>query len=173
MGAGRSSSRDAYSGFFRAEYQAVVRTVELMLGDHEAALDVAQEAFARLYRHWWRVSRYDVPGAWVRRVAVNLAISHLRRRSLHERVLPALTPETATQPETDDAVLAAVRALPPAQRAAVVLYYFEDQPTSEVAALIGCSEATARVHLHRARTKLAAVLGADAGAPRRSSDVAG
>lgn len=172
MGAGRTSSRDAFSGFFRAEYQAVVRTVELMLGDHEAALDVAQEAFARLYRHWWRVSRYEAPAAWVRRVAVNLAISHLRRRRLQQRVLATLAPETAAQPETDDAVLAAVRALPPAQRAAVVLYYFEDQPTSEVATLIGCSEATARVHLHRARAKLAAALGPAEGVARRPSDVA-
>ncbi|HEV2755186.1 MAG TPA: SigE family RNA polymerase sigma factor [Actinomycetota bacterium] len=171
MGAGRPSAREAYSGFFRAEYQAVVRTVELMLGDHEAALDVAQEAFARLYRHWWRVSRYDVPAAWVRRVAVNLAISHLRRRKLQQKVLPALPFGAAPQPEADDAVLAAVRALPPAQRAAVVLFYFEDQPTSEVAALLGCSEATARVHLHRARTKLAAVLDPEEHRTRRSSDV--
>lgn len=172
MGQRRSSSRVDYTGFFRAEYQAVVRTVELMTGDHDAALDITQEAFARLYRHWRRVSRYEAPGAWVRRIAVNLAISHLRRRKVQQRLLPALATPVPPPPEKDDSVLAAVRALPPSQRAAIVLFYFEDQPTSEVAALLGCSEATARVHLHRARAKLARVLGPDPGVERRRHDVA-
>lgn len=53
----------------------------------------------------------------------------------------------------------AVRLLPLKQRTAVVLFYFEDRPVAEVAQLLGCSPATARVHLHRARRRLAALLG--------------
>jgi RNA polymerase sigma-70 factor, ECF subfamily len=45
------------------------------------------------------------------------------------------------------------------QRAAVVLFYFEDLPLSEIASILRCSEATVRVHLHRARKRLAELLG--------------
>jgi RNA polymerase sigma-70 factor (ECF subfamily) len=53
----------------------------------------------------------------------------------------------------------AIRALTPRQRAVVVLYYFEDRPVHEVADLVGCSASTVTVHLHRARTRLAEILG--------------
>ncbi|HEX2030555.1 MAG TPA: sigma-70 region 4 domain-containing protein, partial [Actinomycetota bacterium] len=53
----------------------------------------------------------------------------------------------------------ALRQLPAAQRAAVVLHYLEDRPVAEVAALMACSPSTAKVHLHRARKRLAALLG--------------
>jgi RNA polymerase sigma-70 factor (ECF subfamily) len=55
----------------------------------------------------------------------------------------------------------AIRQLSGSQRAAVVLHYYEDRPTAEVAAILGCSESTARVHLHHARKRLAALLGED------------
>jgi RNA polymerase sigma factor (sigma-70 family) len=53
----------------------------------------------------------------------------------------------------------AVRQLPGMQRAAVVLCYFEDLPLSEIADILRCSDATVRVHLHRARKRLAELLG--------------
>ena len=161
---------DDYTAFFKAEYGRVVRTVELVLGDHEASLDVAQDAFARLYRAWNRVSRYDQPGAFVRRIAINLAISCLRRRRVQEKALGKLLPPIDEIAESDDSVLGAVRQLPPAQRAAVVLFYFEDQPVSEIARIMDCSESTARVHLHKARGKLAALL--PYGSEERGADVA-
>lgn len=152
---------DDYTGFLRAEYAQVLRTVELMLGDREAALDVTQDAFARLYRHWRKACRYDRPAAYVRRIAVNLAISHLRRRHVQEKTLRALAPPTNMAPVySDPSILAAVRKLPPGQRAATVLFYFEDQPSSEIARILGCSESTARAHLHKARARLAHLLAA-------------
>lgn len=56
-------------------------------------------------------------------------------------------------------MLRAVATLPRAQQAAVVLFYFEDRPIAEIADVIGCSEVTARVHLHRARKRLTELLG--------------
>lgn len=56
-------------------------------------------------------------------------------------------------------VMRAVRQLPGMQRAAVVLCYFEDLPLSEIANILRCSDATVRVHLHRARKRLAELLG--------------
>ena len=161
---------DDYTAFFRSEYERVVRTVQLVIGEHEAALDIAQEAFTRLYRNWTRISRYEQPDACVRRIAINLAISHVRRRRVQERALRLLVPETPQAAPIDAGdVVAAVRRLPPAQRAATVLYYFEDQPSSEIARILGCSESTARVHLHKARSKLARMLDVPDGT--RSFDV--
>ena len=161
---------DDYTDFFKAEYQRVVRTIELMLGDHETALDITQEAFVRLYRNWRMISRYEQPDACVRRIAINLSISHLRRRRVQENALGLLLPKPEEATFTDDTVLAAVRQLPPAQRAAVVLFYFEDQPSSEIARILECSESTVRVHLHKARSKLAKKLGPSE--QERSFDVA-
>lgn len=152
---------DEYTGFVRAEYPQVLRTVELMLADRETALDVTQEAFARLYLHWRKASRYDHPGAYVRRIAVNLAISHLRRRRVQDRLLRAAAAAPSEEPTyRDPSILAAVRRLPPSQRAATILFYFEDQPSSEVARILRCSESTARAHLHKARAKLTRLLAA-------------
>lgn len=148
---------DAYTWFFRGEYNRVVRGVFLVVGDRETARDITQESFARLYRHWRKVSEYERPEAWVRQVAVRLAIQHLRRRRLHDQ-LRLTTEDTKTEDGTRVDIERAVQDLPPSQRAAVVLYYFEDNPSSEVARILGCSEATVRVHLHKARQKLAVAL---------------
>jgi RNA polymerase sigma-70 factor (ECF subfamily) len=155
------------SGFawlFRDEYPAIVRTAYLMLGDREAAEDVAQEAFVRLYARWRRVSRYDRPGAWVRRVAIRLAA-----RARYRRPILALLPEQPGPAEVaaDPDLRRALLSLPANQRAAIVLHYLEDLPVAEVAGLMGCAVSTAKVHLHRARKRLAMLLGEE------TDDVAG
>lgn len=151
-----TEAESAFAWLFRQEYSAIVRTAHLMLGDRAAAEDVAQEAFVRLYARWRRVSRYDKPGAWVRRVAIRLA-SRARRRSstlelAQEQPGPADTP-------ADPDLRRALLSLPPNQRAAVVLHYLEDLPVAEVAEILGIATSTARVHLHRARKRLATLLG--------------
>jgi RNA polymerase sigma factor (sigma-70 family) len=146
-----------FSWFFRAEYPRVVRAAYVIVQDRDAAQDVAQEAFIRLLSHWKKVSRYDRPDAWVRRVAIRIAVKAAKRERRMvddppDRVLPA---EELPDPE----LMAAIKQLPPAQRAAVVLHYVEDYSMTEVARIMDCSASTARVHLHRARTKLATILG--------------
>ncbi len=76
----RDERREAFERLCRDEYAHVVRTAYLITGNREEALDVAQEAFARAYEHWRTVSRMDRPGAWVTRVAANLAITWRRRQ---------------------------------------------------------------------------------------------
>jgi RNA polymerase sigma-70 factor (ECF subfamily) len=150
-----ASAEDDYTWFFRGEYNAVVRTAYLIVGDQETARDLAQEGFARLYRHWNKVSRYDRPEAWVRQVVVRLAIQHVRRKKPDPRdIAPRESAPRHLDPMTWD-IQEAVASLPPMQRAAVLLFYFEDRPSSEVAQILDCSEATVRVHLHRARKRLA------------------
>lgn len=160
--AGAMSDADAeFTMFFRAEFARVARTVSLIVGDRGHGEEIAQDAFVRLLDHWEKVSGYERPDAWVRRVAIRLATRATRRERmrqvLEDRFLPAGT--TSGNGESDCGVAEAVCRLPPGQRAAVVLFYFEDRPVIEVAQLLGCSPATAKVHLHRARRRLATLLG--------------
>ena len=77
---------DEYAAFYRAEFPHVVRTSYLIVHDRQRAEEVAQEAFIQLLAHWSKVSRYQQPGAWVRRVAIRIASRSARR----ERLRPAL-----------------------------------------------------------------------------------
>lgn len=151
-----------YEWFFRAEFPVVLRTVSLILHDRGRSEDVTQEAFIQLLVHWRKVSRYERPEAWVRRVAIRQAIRALRR----ERMRALLEREAApdTEPDIPDVDLAgAVRRLPVMQRSAIVLFYFEDQPIAEIAFILGISEGAVKVHLHRARRRLAELLGEEVG----------
>ena len=141
--------------FFLAEHGSVLRTVRLILGDRQAAEDATQEAFYRLLVHWKKVSQYERPGAWVRRVAIRIAMRARRRERNDEFELGGNEVERAAHVDLQQAL----RALSPAQRTAVVLFYYEDLPVGEVASLMACSEGTVKTHLHRARKQLAQVLG--------------
>lgn len=147
-----------YAWFFRAEFPMVLRTVFLILGDKGKAEDVTQEAFIQLLSHWNKVSRYERPEAWVRRVAIRLAVRTLKR----ERLRGVLERETAREhvvraPDVD--LADALRQLPVKQRTCVLLFYFEDRPIAEIVEILGISEGSVKVHLHRARRRLAELLG--------------
>ncbi len=145
----------SFEELFRDQYPAVLRDVVFVVSDRDLAKEITNEAFTRLYARWARISRYDKPGAWARRVAIRLA---LRREERRQRE----SPEVERCQEGDHAlamdVRTAVRQLPPQQRAAVMLHYFDDLPVAEVARLIGCREGTAKAHLHQARARLGSLL---------------
>ena len=151
---------DDYSAFFRAEFPPVLRTVELMIRDHGRAEELVQDAFVQLLLRWPKISRYERPDQWVRRVAIRLAIRMLRRDRLWQLVRGGLLPREPAPPSRYD-LDGAIKRLPGSQRAAIVLHYYEDRPTAEIAVILGCSESTARVHLHHARKRLATLLGED------------
>ncbi len=147
-----------YAAFFRAEFAAVTRTAYLVLHDPDAAEDVAQDAFTQLHLHWAKISTYERPDAWVRRVAIRLAVRTVRRHRLLGNLLERLDPPRLEH-GTDLDLADALRRLPPQQRAAVALHYYEDRPLTEVAQILNCSHATAKVHVFKARRRLAALLG--------------
>lgn len=146
-----------FSAFFRREFERVVRTAYLVLHDQQAAEDVAQDAFGQLYRHWGKVSGYDNPQAWVRRVAIRMAVRQARREESGRLLLRAV-PSRDTPPLRDLDLAEALRSLPAQQRAAIALHYYEDRPAEEVGALLGCSASSVRTHLARARARLAVLL---------------
>ncbi len=147
-----------YAAFFRAEFAAVTRTAYLVLHDRDAAEDVAQDAFTQLHLNWAKISTYERPDAWVRRVAIRLAVRAVRRHRLLDTLLGRIRQPQEHQGSDLD-LADALRRLPPQQRAAIALHYYEDRPLAEVAEILNCTHATAKVHVFKARRRLAVLLG--------------
>jgi RNA polymerase sigma-70 factor (ECF subfamily) len=136
---------------FRRHWRAAWRAAYAVTWRRELANDVAQEAFVRAVTR----GNFDPSrpfGPWVTRIAVNLAIDELR----HERRLAQEEPEVAAepQPEGDDAVVRAVGRLDPDRRAVVVLHYWLDFQTPEIARLLGVPQGTVASRLSRALDQL-------------------
>ena len=151
-----------FEELYRRDFTAVVGLVYALSGSRHAAEELAQDAFLAAHRAWDRVGAYDEPGAWVRRVAVNRAVSSLRRRSVEARTLVRLAgqrPLPDPLPEDAEVFWRAVRRLPKRQAQALALHYLEDRPVKDIATVLECAEATVKVHLHRGRQALAAALG--------------
>jgi RNA polymerase sigma-70 factor (ECF subfamily) len=151
---------DELSGGFEAVYQGEYRRLVCLAfaltGSWAAAEDLTQETFLRLHQRWNRVSRYDRPDAWLRRVLVNLATSRARRLATEAKLLTRLgreRPGPILSAEGAD-FWAAVRSLPRRQAQAIALVYLEDRTTADVAGILGCADATVRAHLHQARRTL-------------------
>jgi RNA polymerase sigma-70 factor (ECF subfamily) len=143
-----------FDEFFASTYPAIVRSAALVVGDREVARELAQEAFVKALLHWKRVRAYERPEAWVRKVAFRMALRAKRReRPRDVMVEPAIADVT---PDLD--LVRVIGELPTMQRAAIALHYLDDLPVDEVAVVLGCSPSTARVHLHRGRTRLAVLL---------------
>ena len=151
---------DAYAVFFRDEYRSVLKTAFLITRNAQRAEDIAQDAFVQLYQHWRKVSRYERPEAWVRRVAIRLAVRDVKRAHGRE-VLEPRSPTPLPFGLPDFTVVNAVKQLPPMQRAAIALFYLEDRPVAEIAEHLSISVSTCTVHLTRGRRRLADLLLSD------------
>lgn len=167
----RESSFDAFSppseltfeDFFRTNYALLVRSLSVACGP-EAAADAAQEAFVQANLRWSQVSELDVPGAWVRRVAVNRVIDAQRHERRGEAAREKLPAEFAAELSPSDLDLFdAVGELPYKQRLAVTLYYLHDLPVDEVASLLDATPGTVKRNLFDARKRLARHLGGSHG----------
>ena len=121
-----------------------------------AAEDIAQEAFWATFKKW---EDLDHPERWLWKVIANRSRSALRRGYREAGLLPRLRMEAVRNQEVAPPDLEefwdVVRALPRRQAQVVALLYVEELSTPEVAEVLGCSEATVRVHWHRARKRLA------------------
>ena len=135
-------------GFCAEVHPRIVGSLSLLCGDALLAEELAQDAFARLCRDWWRVRKMDHPEAWLHRVAMNIALSRFRRRSAERRARQRLEVAPVTDQSPDHAahlsVRDAVASLPRRQKAAVVLRYYLDLPFAQIAQLMDVKESTAK-----------------------------
>lgn len=125
------------------------------------AEDLAQDTFLRAHERIADLQAASRFAPWVRRISVRLALDALRRDQ--PEMLSDEEPDRASLPEqvveirdAVDGLLARLNALPPAQRAAVILRDVEDFSIAEAASLLGVSEAAFKMRLSRARTSLRA-----------------
>ena len=153
----------AFDEFYRREIRNLVGLAYVLTGRTSLSEELAQEAMLAAYRGWGRIGAYDDPGAWVRRVVANKAVSAWRRRLAEVRGLSRVGLDDRVSPPplepADEQLWAHVRELPARQAQAVALRYLDDRPTGEIAEILGCAEATVRVLLHRAHRTLAERLG--------------
>lgn len=144
--------------FYQQEYASVVALAYGLSGGLWVAEDLAQEAFLRAHRDWVRVGEMDSPGAWVRRVALNLARSRLRRLRSETMARLRLGPSTVMAESPDgrevEAFWAEVRRLPTRQAQAVALRYIDDLSVGEIAQVLEIAEGTVKALLHQGRERL-------------------
>jgi RNA polymerase sigma-70 factor (ECF subfamily) len=155
----------SFEDFYRNEYPAVLPLAVALCRSPGAGEDVTQDAFLALHRNWDRVSRYEDPGAWVRRVVANRSVSRWRRLASEARVVARLRSQSQIEAVVleDREVWAAVRKLPRRQAQVIALTYLEDLAVKDVAEILGIDAATVKTHLQRGRRALATRLGLDDG----------
>lgn len=154
------ASHGDFNELYGAHGPRLVVQLYAYTGDLPLAQDLVQEAFCRALARWSRISRYDDPIGWVRRVAWNLAASHWRRAKRGGELLRrGRTPEAVAGPDPDRvALMQALVTLPENQRRAVIMHYLGDLPLASIAEVEQVSENTVKQRLHRARASLAARL---------------
>lgn len=145
--------------FVQSRGAALSRAAYVLTGDHWAAEELLQDALARTVAHWRRVAAGGRPEAYVRRVMLNRMRSVWRgpgRRS-HPTAEPPERPVDADQSgRSDDRLVlaAALRGLPPRQRAVLYLRFYEDLSEREAAEALGCSLGTVKRQTHDALARL-------------------
>lgn len=156
-----------FAEYFARRQDAVRRTAYLLCGDWHRADDLAQIAFVALHRRWRKVRDRAALDAYVRKTLVRASIDESRRPWRRERFVDEMPEPPPHQEGIDDHVvnretlLAGLRAVPPRQRAVLVLRYFEGLDVSAAAKALGCSEGTVKSQTARGLTALRTVLGAE------------
>ncbi len=150
---------EGFREFVGARSGALVRSAWLLTGDEAEAEDLVQTALAKTWSRWSGVVRQDAPEAYVRRVMLSTFLTWRRRRWRGELSVAAV-PERADPRDAfagvdlRPSVQAALRGLPPRQRAVIVLRFFDDLTEAQTADVLGCSVGTVKSQSAKALAKL-------------------
>lgn len=153
-----------FAEFVAARSAALHRTAYLMVGDRQLSQDLLQEALTKTYVAWPRLRDPSRAEAYTRKAITTTAISWYRRRSWGER--PSDTVPDQSRASHDDDVTTrevlwrALQQLPPRQRAAIVLRYYEDLTEAQTAHVMGCAVGTVKSQVSAGLRKLRDHLGA-------------
>jgi RNA polymerase sigma-70 factor (ECF subfamily) len=157
---------DAYAILVQRHAPAAYRVALRITGDHHYAEDIAQESLTTAWQQLPRFRGESSFATWLYQITTRRALNHVRRTepASSAELTETLDDENAgpatqvVRDLTQDAVTNAVQALPPAQRAVVVLHHLEGLSYSETASIPGWSVAAVRSHLFRARRTLGTTL---------------
>ena len=149
--AAQRGSAEAFAELFRRHWPRAHRAAWLVVHDATAAEDVAQEAFLAAVRSLDRFDRRRPFGPWLHRIVVNRAIDYARARELRREVADAgVEPAVFDRPDAPgDDVLGALAALPPDQRAVIVMRHLLGFTPGEIASALGLPRGTVNSRLRR------------------------
>jgi RNA polymerase sigma-70 factor (sigma-E family) len=150
---------DGFREFVATRSAALVRSAWLLTGNEASAQDLVQTALAKTWVRWPTVIRQDAPEAYVKRVMVSTYLTWRRRRWHGERSVAVLpdrieAPDEFAMADLRGAVGDALAALPPRQRAVVVLRFFDDLTEAATAEVLGCSIGTVKSQAAKALASL-------------------
>jgi len=169
----REGDREAFGQLVRSHHRRVYMTAYRMMGNHDEANDVVQDAFVRALKGLEGFDARSEFFTWLYRIVVNVALNHLRQRrrrrsvSIDEVVLPrSLQQEVAGDPRRAlelkrmvDEMGRALDELPETLRVTLVLVVLEGMPYRDAAQVLECSEGTVAWRVHEARQQLHKRLG--------------
>ena len=147
----------AFELLYEKYYEKVFAIARGILLDHEEAADAVQEIFTLVYRHLNRFDRRSKFSTWLFRIAVNRSIQQSRRNKHRSKQVPLN--EAIGQPveeppnDVDPKVHEALARLQPADRALLVLFYWDELSLQEIADSVGCGMNAAKTRLYRARER--------------------
>lgn len=164
--AARSPAQDAaFAAFYRRELEQQVRRAFLLLGSNEAADDVVHDAFVAVYQRW---DSLEAPGPYLNRVVLNGCRDVGRRRARRDRAIARLGGgcdggdgaggARASGPDGTEILDDVLAILPFNQRAAVVLRYYAQLSTDEIADALGCRRGSVGPWITRALKSMRKVL---------------
>ncbi|MEI2778708.1 MAG: SigE family RNA polymerase sigma factor [Tetrasphaera sp.] len=157
-----------FGQFAGSAWPRLYRSMYAVARDRQAAEDAVQSALIKTQLNWDRVCDAEEPLAYVRRIALNTLLAERRRPwARREITIPNhdLMPSGSVPAAQDGVparigVLDAIRALPPRQRAIIVLRYYDDLSESQIADALGCRPSTVKSQAAAALATLRRTLGA-------------
>jgi RNA polymerase sigma-70 factor (sigma-E family) len=156
----------AFAQFAAARSGALHRAAYLMVGDSALAQDLLQEALTKTYVAWPRLRDPNAAEAYTRKAITTTAITWFRRKGWNNELATGTLPDRGA-PAQDDLVAqrewlwAALQQLPPRQRAAIVLRFYEDLTEAQTAEAMGCAVGTVKSQVSAGIRKLRQHLGDD------------
>lgn len=170
----QNGDADAFERLYRLHSRRVYSVVLRMVGNPAEAEDLTQEAFLQLFRKIHTFRGDSAFSTWLHRLAVNVVLMRLRKKSLPETSLdePVEGDEEASGPKRDvgaedplmvgsvDRVILerAVAELPPGYRMVFLLHDVQGFEHNEIAKMMDCSIGNSKSQLHKARTRLREIL---------------
>lgn len=160
----RRSEPATFEGYVRTRSDGLLRLAWLITRNWHDARDAVQDAFVSLYPRWSQLPEGPRMEAYIYRSVVNACLRVIRHRKADPVAEPdglreaPISADASASVAESTALWRLCGALPPLQRTAVVLRFYQDQSFAEIAAAMGCREATARSHVHRGLAALRAEL---------------
>lgn len=151
-----------FEEFSREQLPGLVKFAAVLTGDRELAQDVVQDALVRAHQGWRRIAAADRPDLYLRKMVVNGYLGW-RRRWYQRSVRPTAdvtgfggpaAPDPAWRIADADQLAGPLAELSRAQRASIVLRFYEDRDDDEIAAVLGCAPGTVRSHISRGLSAL-------------------